>query len=158
MLFDMLIKIIKFVEVFLDFIEVSDTTSLKLIELIAEKLKHGGLNIHDCRGQAYGNGANMVGKHKGIQKYISDIERTAKFVPSAAHSLNLVSVNIANVSTKMVSFFDIVQQIYLFFYSSTKRWQLLLNLNSNSETESKSKNRKQVKTTLIQDGRMSYFV
>ncbi|XP_036148421.1 zinc finger MYM-type protein 1-like [Monomorium pharaonis] len=112
-------------ESFIDFIDTVDKTGEGLAQVILEKLKHDGLEIENCRGQAYDNGANMVGKYKGVQSHILSIEKFAKFMPCVAHKLNLVGVHAASVSVEMVNFFGIVQQIYVFFSASTTRWDLL---------------------------------
>ncbi|XP_036144951.1 zinc finger MYM-type protein 1-like [Monomorium pharaonis] len=88
-------------ESFIDFIDTVDKTGEGLAQVILEKLKHDGLEIENCRGQAYDNGANMVGKYKGVQSHILSIEKSAKFMPCAAHKLNLVGVHAASVSVEM---------------------------------------------------------
>jgi hypothetical protein len=36
-------------------------------------LKENNINISDCRGQGYDNGANMKGKNKGVQTRVLSI-------------------------------------------------------------------------------------
>jgi hypothetical protein len=69
----------------------------------------------DMRGQGYDNGANMKGKHNGLQKRILNINSRAFFVPCAAHSLNLVVNDGAKSSLEITNFFAIIQEIYVFF-------------------------------------------
>ena len=95
---------------------------------ITEKLLKDGLNIEDCRGQGYDNGANMAGKYSGVQARISAINELAIFVPCAAHTLNLVGVHAAEVSPIMITFFGQVQYIFNFFSSSTLRWEKLMKV------------------------------
>ncbi|KAF8793071.1 Zinc finger MYM-type protein 1 like protein [Argiope bruennichi] len=57
-------------EHFLGFQSVDDTTGQGLFELINGHLKSLELNLSDLRGQSYDNGANMRGKHKGLQQKI----------------------------------------------------------------------------------------
>ena len=57
-------------ENFIDFIESHEKTGLGLATEITEKLIEDGLNLKDCRGQGYDNGANMAGKYSGV--YLSN--------------------------------------------------------------------------------------
>jgi hypothetical protein len=126
-------------ESFVDFIESHEKSGKGLATEITEKLKNDGLNIEDCRGQGYDNGANMAGKYKGVQAQISSLNELARFVPCANHTLNLVGVHAAAVSPLMITFFGRVQAIFNFFSSSTSRWEKLMeklsiSLKSNSDT------------------------
>ena len=47
-------------------------------------------------------------------------------MPCACHSLNLTLCDMAKSCGKAVSFFEIVQRIYVLFAGSTKRWNVLL--------------------------------
>lgn len=93
-----------------------------LSEEILEKLETDELDIQSCRGQDFDNGSNMAGKYEGVQAHIYKKNDLAKFVPCAAHSLNLVGVHAVEVSVLMVIFFG---KVY-FFSSSPLRWKALL--------------------------------
>ena len=54
------------------------------------------------------------------------MNRRALYMPCACHSLNLTLCDMAKSCGKAVSFFGIVQSIYVLFASSTKRWNVLL--------------------------------
>ena len=82
------------------------------------------LNLSDCRGQCYDNGANMKGKEGGLQARILKINPKALFVPCANHSLNLVVVDSAKSSTEALLFFGVLTQLYSLF-SSTQHWTIL---------------------------------
>ena len=68
-------------------------------------------------------------------------------MPCACHSLNLTLCDMAKSCGKAVSFFGIVQRIYVLFAGSTKRWNVLLKhvpsltvkLLSNTHWESRIK-------------------
>ena len=47
-------------------------------------------------------------------------------MPCACHSLNLTLCDMAKSCSKAISFFGIVQRIYVLFLGSTKRWNVLL--------------------------------
>lgn len=114
-------KNIEIREHFLGFCPVTDTTGEGLTAFLLNYLKELNIDIKDMRGQGYDNGANMKGKHNGLQKRILDINPRAFFVPCAAHSLNLVVNDAAKSSLEVTNFFGIIQEIYGFFSASTYR-------------------------------------
>ncbi|GBP13472.1 hypothetical protein EVAR_4221_1 [Eumeta japonica] len=83
------------------------------------------LNIQDCRGQGYDNGANMVGVNTGVKTRILNINPRAFFTPCGCHSWNLLLVDAANSSVAAKTLFGFIQKIYLLFSSSSKRWDLI---------------------------------
>lgn len=112
-------------ERFIDFIESKSKTGEALANQIINKIQTDGLNIENCRAHCYDNGSNMAGKYKGVQARILARNEFAYFVPCTAHSLNLVGVHAASVTSKMMSFFGTVQNLFVFFSSSTERWDIL---------------------------------
>ncbi|XP_035711643.1 zinc finger MYM-type protein 1-like isoform X1 [Folsomia candida] len=116
------------VESFIDFITTTNKTGLGLSKVIQEKLEMDGLDLMDCRGQGYDNGANMAGIYSGVQARILEINDKAKFLPCAAHSLNLVGVNAAEKVPPAKLILGDVQNIYLFFSGSTSRWDVLQSI------------------------------
>ena len=108
------------------FLKVDDTSGLGLFKVLVESMESFGLNIYDIRGQGYDNGSNMKGKEKGVQSRLLQMNRRALYMPCACHSLNLTLCDMAKSCEKAVSFFGIVQSIYVLFAGSTKRWNVLL--------------------------------
>ena len=118
---------VKIEESFIDFIISHQKTGFGLSSEILNKIEKDGLDIKNARGQSYDNGANMAGKYKGVQVRILEKNNLAKFIPCSAHSLNLASFHAAQTSAEMKTFFGTIQSLYVFFSSSTARWEILKN-------------------------------
>lgn len=103
-------KYLEINEFFLDFFAVNDTNGGGLYNFVIEKLELYDLDI--IRGLGNDSGSNMRGKNVRLQKRILNINPRALFIPSNAHFLNLVLSD---------DFFDIVQKLYNFYFSSTYR-------------------------------------
>jgi hypothetical protein len=116
---------VKVKEHFLSFRPVSDTTGEGLTNSLVEEMNMYGLDMNNCRGQGYDNGANMVGKNKGIQSRVLSQFPRAFFNPCGCHSLNLVIADAATSSVKSVSLFGVIQRLFVLFSSSTKRWKII---------------------------------
>ena len=114
------------------------------LDAFLEKATELQLELSDCRGQSYDNGANMKGKHSGVQARMLDINPKAVYVPCANHTLNLVVVDSANSSTEALTFFGALTRLYVLFSSSAQRWEILkkhveLSIKSQSNTRWESR-------------------
>lgn len=112
-------------EHFVGFLPVDSSSGAGLTDIALKMLESLGLQLLDCRGQGYDNGANMKGCHSGVQKRILDLNPKAFYVPCGCHSLNLMLGDMAKSSTAAVTLFGTLHQIYLLFGASTPRWQIL---------------------------------
>jgi hypothetical protein len=64
-------------EYFTAFIHIISSTGSSLTEELKAQLAAFKINLIDCCGQAYDNGANMVGRHQGVQsRILSENPRT----------------------------------------------------------------------------------
>lgn len=112
-------------ENFIDFIHFEGKSGEQLANMIVEKLKNDGLDLNDCRGQGYDNGANMAGAYRGVQSRIRMLNRFANFVPCAAHSLNLVGQNAVTAVLPGKLLLGQIQSVFNFFSAATIRWNIL---------------------------------
>ncbi|GFW26502.1 zinc finger MYM-type protein 1 [Trichonephila clavipes] len=126
-------------EHFVGFIAFAETTGEYITNSILQELERNGLDIQNCRGQEYDNGANMVGINKGVRTRILNINPTAFFTPCRCHSWNLLLIDAANSSATATTFFGYINKIYVLFSKPSKRWyivktKLKLTLKPLSET------------------------
>ena len=119
--FDISTSPIKIVKHFVEFVKVDDTTGKGLFDEIINVINILELDINDIHGQGYDDGSTMKGKHQGVQKRFLDINPRAIHTPCGCHSLNLVLCDMANYCPKAISFFGVIQCIYILLSSSTKR-------------------------------------
>lgn len=113
------------VERFLKFISNAGHKALEMTEAITTRLEEFEIDIGNCRGRSYDNAANMSGAYNGLQAQIKTLSPHAKYIPCAAHSLNLIGESAAEGCEEACWFFALLQEIYNFFTASTQRWQIL---------------------------------
>jgi hypothetical protein len=111
-------------ERFLTFLSSVGHKGEQMEEALIDKFKELDIDIKNCRGQAYDNASNMSGIYNGLQACIKKYSKNANFVPCAAHSLNLIGSNAAEITKEGTRFFYDCQMVYTFFSSSTYRWNL----------------------------------
>jgi len=114
-------------ECFLTFIPNCGHTGEDMEKAVVSTLETLDININDCRRQSYDNAYIMSGCYKGLQNRIKELNPLAHYVPCAGHSLQLVGSAAAGSSRNSIEFFALEQQLYNFFHSSTKRWDILLS-------------------------------
>lgn len=101
-------------ESFVEFKQFHQKTGNEIAGMIQNVLTKPGIDIGDCRGQCYDNGANMSEKVKGVQAQILKNNSLATFSPCASHTLNLTGVHAAGSSEEMSGFFGFINHLYRF--------------------------------------------
>ena len=76
-------------EDFVGMYETGSTTAETLTLLIKDALCRFGLDLHNCRGQAYDGASNMSGRLSGVQARICAQYPKAIYIHCFCHSLNL---------------------------------------------------------------------
>ena len=112
-------------ERFLKFLPIESHTGEYLANTVLQFLKKQGIDVGGIRGQSYDNASNMSGRYKGMQARIREVNYNAVYISCTAHSLNLVGLCAVDSCIEAVSFFGIVQNVYVFFSASTYRWSVL---------------------------------
>lgn len=146
-------------ERFIHFENIHGHTSEYLILTISTLLEKFKLNIKNCVGQSYDNASNMSGKYSGLQARIKELSPKAECVLCATHSLNLVGINTVELCTTAAIYFGIVQSLYVFFSSSTNRWDVLkkhLSSQKNFLLKSRSQTRWSADANSVKALRLGY--
>jgi hypothetical protein len=113
------------VERFLKFIPISSHTGESLYNVIKTTFEELEIPLADCIGQTYDNASNMSGIYSGLQARVLQDNPRAPFIPCMAHSLNLSGNAAVESCVQSVTFFGVVQKLYVFLSSSTSRWHVL---------------------------------
>lgn len=109
-------------EHFIQFMQVESSTGENLYKTLLNTLEELKLDVKDIRGQGYDNGSNMKGHTSGVQARLLQDNPRAFFVPCACHNYNLLLGDVAKCCPDAITFFGILQRIYIMFSASTKRW------------------------------------
>ncbi|XP_025194212.1 52 kDa repressor of the inhibitor of the protein kinase-like [Melanaphis sacchari] len=115
-------------EDFIKFLKVVDLSGEALGKTISELLEQSGLSLTNLRGQSYDGAANMSGKFKGTQAYISKHQPLATYVHCYSHCLNLVLVKAYSVQP-VRNTIGIVEEVINFIRDSPKRLDIFKSKN-----------------------------
>lgn len=127
-------------ETFLGLYELKQQTARGMSDSVLNILNDLNLSIKNCYGQGY-DGANvMSGAYNGVQAKIKQIQPNAEYVHCASHNLNLVINDAVSGCSEVRLFFTTLQNIYIFFGMSIKRWDLLSSISGESEVTLKTLN------------------
>ena len=110
----------------LDLSKTEDKTGLGQAKDILSTITQCGLNTDSLCFQSYDFAAAMSGEFNGAQKNLSElVGREIPYIPCQAHRCNTVIEHSCNASVIVREMFEILQALYVFFTSSTKRFQPL---------------------------------
>ena len=128
-------------ERFIKFVHLNQGTTGRVIaDTIKDELRSLGLNLDQCRGQAYDGAGNMSGRYIGAAKLFQDDYPLALYVHCASHRLNLCVAqscklllikNLFSVMKRVHDFFDwpkrqtILIDTVKEFYPETKQLKVL---------------------------------
>ena len=93
--------------------------------MVEQSLDEHEIDLADCRGQCYDNGANMTGKVRGVQARILNKNPLVTYSSCASHTLNLGGVHAARACPEIDIFFGFINQLYKLFSDSRHRWEIL---------------------------------
>lgn len=112
-------------ERFITFDSFTEKKGTEIAARIIEIIEIFGLDFNLCVGQAYDNGANMAGQYNGVQALLRERNPNCIFSSCGNHTLNLVGVDSAESCKEAVTYFGRIQQMYNFFSSSPRKWEIL---------------------------------
>ena len=86
-----------------------------MVNKILQKLEQDKISIIDCYGQTYDNAAVMAGVRGGVQRKILEVIPKAVFINCENHRLNLACVHTNGVHSVVVTFFGLLDELFIFF-------------------------------------------
>ena len=112
-------------EDFVGMYETGSTTTETLTLLIKDALCRFGLELCNCRGQAYDGASNMSGHLSGVQARISAQYPKAIYIHCFCHSLNLAVQDSSRHIQLVRQTLDVAQELSNLIHFSAKRQALL---------------------------------
>lgn len=110
----------------LDVSEANDKTGQGMAESIIGTLTRRGIPLDKLAFQSYDYASAMSGQFNGAQQKVSELlSRRVPYIPCQAHRLNTVIEHSCNSSLLIAELFNILEEMYVFFSSSTKRFAAL---------------------------------
>ncbi len=101
-----------------------DATAKEIIKV----LQNSSLNTEELSFQSYDFTNSMSGCFNGAQKKLQEqLQKTVPDVPCQGYRSNTVIEHSVNASSIVSNMFTIMEEVYVFFTSSTKRFALLLS-------------------------------
>ena len=102
--------------------ELKDKTGLGHARAILATIDAAGLNCDYIAFQSYDFAATMSGECKGAQAMLSkELKRHVPYIPCQRHRTNTIIEHAARACPLIISLFEQLEALYVFFVSSTKR-------------------------------------
>lgn len=121
--------------------EIVDKTGKGIASKISDVLSQNSLDLNNIAFQSYDFASSMSGKNLGTQAMLSRIVgHNIPFIPCQAHRTNTFIEHSCSVSTTISHFFSVLESLYVFFTSSTKRYFYLNNKLLEVDTKLKLRN------------------
>lgn len=92
-----------------------------LFDLLRITLNSMNINLKNCIADAFDGAANMNGQYQGVQAKLKEVSPRHIHIWCYAHILNLVLQQTTSYSVTVISFFGLMQELYVFFKESYKR-------------------------------------
>ncbi|CAH2319437.1 zinc finger MYM-type 1-like [Pelobates cultripes] len=102
-------------------LNVEDSSSKGLHDLLRDSLSDIGLNLEQCIGDSFDGAANMSGTYTGLQALMTEVCPSHIHTWCHAHVLNLVICDASSVCVPAVSLFGLLGNLSTFFSESYKR-------------------------------------
>jgi hypothetical protein len=94
---------------------------------ILEVLNELELDTNKLIAQSYDCANNMCGEMNGVRAKLSEkLQRDIKYIPCSSHRSNTVVKHASEVCLDVQCFFGVLQSVYVFFTSSTKRYECFI--------------------------------
>ena len=101
-------------EVLIDLCDLQRTTGAAIAISIRDSLQRHGINLANCRGQAYDTTASMSSNKKGVQAEIARFAPDADYQGCCLHSPNLVICHPCQISS-IQNMMDSCRELFSFF-------------------------------------------
>ena len=114
-------------------VNVSDSSSQSLRNLLEKSLEEVGVKLDMCVGDSFDGAANMSGVYNGLQALLKQVRPSHVHTWCYAHVLNLVIGDASTVSSQAVSVFGLLNQMANFFKESSKNtnvWEKQIENNT----------------------------
>ena len=111
-------------------VEVSDTSAETLTKIIRDVLIRCGLDLKNCRGQAYDGAANMSGAISGVATRIRNEVPAALQIHCAAHILQLCLQDISSNAITIREALNFCTELYQLIKLSPKRLHLFEDIQN----------------------------
>ena len=112
--------------------ECLDKTGLGIAKDIINVLESNGIDTQSLAFQSFDFASSISGEFKGAQKKVSDlVGHNVPYIPCQDHRVNTALEHCIKESNLISDFFDTLQELYVFFTSSTKRFKTLEEKLSN---------------------------